>query len=71
MNPYWREEPLARVLYDRPHYAGRDGRVWVAGGYSGHGNVLGFACGQLVADAMLGDAMSPQLELLAPERFDG
>ena len=23
---------------------GRDG-LWVAGGYSGHGNVLGFACG--------------------------
>ena len=23
--------------------------VWVAGGYSGHGNVLGFACGELVA----------------------
>jgi glycine/D-amino acid oxidase-like deaminating enzyme len=50
---------------------GRDGRVWVAGGYSGHGNVLGFACGRLVADAMLGDASSPQLELLTPERFEG
>jgi glycine/D-amino acid oxidase-like deaminating enzyme len=49
---------------------GRDGRVWVAGGYSGHGNVLGFACGQLVADAMLGDTASPQLELLTPERFE-
>ena len=24
--------------------------VWVAGGYSGHGNVLGFACGELVAE---------------------
>jgi glycine/D-amino acid oxidase-like deaminating enzyme len=47
---------------------GRDGRVWVAGGYSGHGNVLGFACGELVADAMLGRA-SPQLELLDPARF--
>jgi len=47
---------------------GRDGRVWVAGGYSGHGNVLGFACGELVADAMLGrDA--PHLELLDPARF--
>ena len=47
---------------------GRDGRVWVAGGYSGHGNVLGFACGELVADAMLGRE-SPQLELLDPARF--
>ena len=47
---------------------GRDGRVWVAGGYSGHGNVLGFACGELVADAILGRE-SPQLELLDPARF--
>jgi len=47
---------------------GHDGRVWVAGGYSGHGNVLGFACGELVADAILGHA-SPQLELLDPVRF--
>jgi len=47
---------------------GRDGRVWVAGGYSGHGNVLGFACGELVADAILGRE-SPQLELLAPARL--
>ena len=47
---------------------GRDGKVWVAGGYSGHGNVLGFACGALVADAILGRE-SPQLELLDPARF--
>jgi glycine/D-amino acid oxidase-like deaminating enzyme len=47
---------------------GHDGRVWVAGGYSGHGNVLGFACGELVADAMLGRE-SPQLELLDPARY--
>jgi glycine/D-amino acid oxidase-like deaminating enzyme len=47
---------------------GRDGRVWVAGGYSGHGNVPGFACGELVADALLGRD-SPQLELLDPARF--
>ncbi|HET8742941.1 MAG TPA: FAD-dependent oxidoreductase [Gaiella sp.] len=33
---------------------GLDG-TWVAGGYSGHGNVLGFACGRLVARAILGD----------------
>jgi glycine/D-amino acid oxidase-like deaminating enzyme len=47
---------------------GRDG-VWVAGGYSGHGNVLGFACGELVADAILGDASSSQLALFDPARF--
>jgi glycine/D-amino acid oxidase-like deaminating enzyme len=47
---------------------GRDG-LWVAGGYSGHGNVLGFACGELVADAILGDASSPQLALFDPARF--
>jgi glycine/D-amino acid oxidase-like deaminating enzyme len=47
---------------------GRDG-VWVAGGYSGHGNVPGFACGELVADAILGDESSPQLKLLDPARF--
>ncbi len=29
-------------------------RVWVAGGYSGHGNVLGLLCGELVTRAMLG-----------------
>lgn len=28
-------------------------RVWVAGGYSGHGNVLGLMCGDLAAQAML------------------
>jgi glycine/D-amino acid oxidase-like deaminating enzyme len=32
----------------------RDG-VWVAGGYSGHGNALGLACGDLVARAILGE----------------
>jgi glycine/D-amino acid oxidase-like deaminating enzyme len=32
-----------------------DDRAWVAGGYSGHGNVLGFMCGNLVARAMLGE----------------
>ena len=47
---------------------GRNERVWVAGGYSGHGNVLGFACGELVAEAILGRE-SPQLELLDPARF--
>jgi glycine/D-amino acid oxidase-like deaminating enzyme len=42
------ELPLAGRL------PGRDG-VWVAAGYSGHGNVLGFACGELVAAAIAGD----------------
>ncbi len=47
---------------------GHDG-LWVAAGYSGHGNVLGFACGELVADAILGDVSSPQLALFDPVRF--
>jgi gamma-glutamylputrescine oxidase len=47
--------------------AGRDG-LWVAGGYSGHGNVLGFACGRLVARAVLGDR-DPLLDLFEPARL--
>jgi glycine/D-amino acid oxidase-like deaminating enzyme len=47
---------------------GRDG-LWVAGGYSGHGNVLGFACGELVADAVRGEPAPPQLGLFDPARF--
>ena len=43
-------------------------RVWVARGYSGHGNVLVFASGELVANAILGES-APQLELLDPARF--
>jgi gamma-glutamylputrescine oxidase len=43
-------------------------RVWVAGGYSGHGNVLGFLCGELVAGAVAGDDV-PMLELFDPERL--
>jgi len=46
---------------------GRDG-VWIAGGYSGHGNVLGLACGDLVARATLG-ARPPELELFDPARL--
>ena len=42
--------------------------VWIAGGYSGHGNVLGFACGKLVARAILGDR-DPLLDLLEPSRL--
>jgi glycine/D-amino acid oxidase-like deaminating enzyme len=45
-----------------------DDRVWVAGGYSGHGNVLGFASGRLVARAILGDR-DPLLDLFDPSRL--
>jgi gamma-glutamylputrescine oxidase len=44
--------------------------VWVAGGYSGHGNVLGFACGRLVASAILDDR-DPLLDLFEPARLLG
>lgn len=42
--------------------------VWLAGGYSGHGNVLGFACGRLVARAILGED-DPKLALFEPSRL--
>ncbi len=42
--------------------------VWVAGGYSGHGNALGLACGELVARGILGEE-PPELELFDPARF--
>jgi glycine/D-amino acid oxidase-like deaminating enzyme len=42
-------------------------RVWVAAGYSGHGNVLGLASGDLVARAILGET-APELELFEPAR---
>jgi gamma-glutamylputrescine oxidase len=42
--------------------------VWVAAGYSGHGNVLGFMCGELVARAMLGEEDS-LLDLFSPSRL--
>ena len=45
-----------------------DERLWIAGGYSGHGNVLGFACGRLVARAILGDR-DPLLDLFEPSRL--
>jgi gamma-glutamylputrescine oxidase len=48
---------------------GRDA-TWVASGYSGHGNVLGFACGRLVARAIMGDR-DPLLDLFAPARLLG
>ena len=46
---------------------GYDG-VWVAAGYSGHGNVLGFMSGGLVARALLGED-DPLLGLLDPARL--
>jgi gamma-glutamylputrescine oxidase len=42
--------------------------VWVSCGYSGHGNVLGLACGELVAQAILGRP-TPELELFQPARL--
>jgi gamma-glutamylputrescine oxidase len=45
---------------------GADG-LWVAAGYSGHGNVLGLACGELVAQAVLGRP-APELQLFDPAR---
>lgn len=47
----WGTTPDALPLAGR--LPGRD-RVWIAAGYSGHGNVLGLVCGSLVADALLG-----------------
>jgi glycine/D-amino acid oxidase-like deaminating enzyme len=46
---------------------GHDG-VWVAAGYSGHGNVFGVLCGELVANAILGRE-DPLLQLFAPARI--
>ncbi|MDX6481620.1 MAG: gamma-glutamylputrescine oxidase, partial [Gaiellaceae bacterium] len=42
-------------------------RVWVAGGYSGHGNALGLSCGDLVARAILGER-PPELKIFDPAR---
>ena len=46
---------------------GHDG-VWVAAGYSGHGNVFGLLCGELVASAIQG-GHDPLLDLFAPARL--
>ena len=61
----WGQTPDLMPLVGR--VPGREG-VWVAGGYSGHGNVPGFMCGELVAQAILGDSPT-ELELLDPARF--
>jgi glycine/D-amino acid oxidase-like deaminating enzyme len=52
--------PLVGDLSDR------DG-VWVSVGYSGHGNVIGLMCGELVARAILGEEVA-ELGLFAPGR---
>jgi glycine/D-amino acid oxidase-like deaminating enzyme len=46
---------------------GHDG-VWVSVGYSGRGNVMGFACGELLAHAVLGREQ-PELELFETARL--
>lgn len=48
-------------------HPGREG-VWIAGGYSGHGNVLGLMCGDLVARAMAGEP-HPLLKQMDPARL--
>lgn len=53
--------PVVGPLPGRPN-------VWVAGGYSGHGNVLGLMCGDLVGQAILGE-LHPLLERTAPARL--
>jgi gamma-glutamylputrescine oxidase len=56
-------EDLLPIVGAAPH---RDD-LWVSCGCSGHGNVLGFACGELLANAMLGRP-APELELFDPAR---
>ena len=53
--------PLVGPVPGRPN-------VWTAVGYSGHGNVLGLAAGDLVARAILGER-APELDLLDPARL--
>jgi glycine/D-amino acid oxidase-like deaminating enzyme len=55
-------EPLAGPVPGREN-------VWVAGGYSGHGNVLGLACGDLVARGILGER-PPELAIFDPARLE-
>ena len=59
------------VTADRLPLAGqapwREG-LWLACGYSGHGNVLGLVCGELVAQAIAGRP-APELALFDPGRL--
>jgi gamma-glutamylputrescine oxidase len=48
-------------------YPGR-ADVWVSCGYSGHGNVMGLMCGELLAEAILGHP-APELDLFEPARL--
>ena len=62
----WGTTPDLQPLVGR--VPGRDA-VWIAGGYSGHGNALGLACGELVARAILGESPPPpELALFDPAR---
>ena len=61
----WGTTPDALPLVGR--VPGREG-VWIAAGYSGHGNVLGLVCGTLAADAVLGEERE-QRSLFDPARF--
>jgi len=61
----WGTSPDGRPLVGR--VPGAD-RVWVAAGYSGHGNVIGFLAGDLVARAILGEA-PPEPALFDPARL--
>jgi glycine/D-amino acid oxidase-like deaminating enzyme len=61
----WGTTPDLNPLVGR--VPGRE-NVWVAGGYSGHGNALGLACGDLVARAILGER-APELDVFDPARF--
>jgi gamma-glutamylputrescine oxidase len=61
----WGETPDRLPLAGR--VPGRE-RLWVAAGYSGHGNVLGLACGEQVARAILGER-PPELALFDPLRL--
>ena len=54
--------PLAGLLPSRTG-------VYVAGGYSGVGNVQGYACGRLVAD-LIATGHHPDAEDVSPARFE-
>jgi glycine/D-amino acid oxidase-like deaminating enzyme len=64
--PFWLDEPTSPVETDSQGPV--DVAIIGAAGYSGHGNVLGFMCGELVASALQGRE-DPLLELFAPARL--